>query len=316
MGKQDKKYEGLEPVTNNKEVMIEKTVAKVMEFAGKELTVLPAPNFYEVGPALKERPPEYFVEYQLLPQPPSMEIKPRPAEAPLPLRQRDLPPLADTVPLHRRVAFQSGRVWPIAPDGYVPNSVIRAQLFPRGLPGEMPSTLPPIRPTLPMRKVVKVQLPDDGKAKRAEKHRKKKALKMKRPSMIEGQHRRDLLSEIVSKPWLRHKPSEMTLPCVTKAILDLMDDVPYSTYLLCSTALVQISESYELSPEIQEVAFNRLMQDTDHREVSTGVWRQGGSVMLRGGGTNTKLRVPPWVRFWGSWQGDQMSLPQKRRHKP
>lgn len=283
MGKQAKKYESLEPITNCKQVVIEKSLAKVVEFSGKDV-VLPGPDFYGAAPYIKEWQPEFAVEYHLMPQAsfkPGVE-KPSPAELPLPLPPRGLPSLADTGPLHRRVAFQPGRAWPIAPDGYVPNSVVRAHLFPKGTPPALTCSLQPTIRALPLRKVIKVHMPEGRRPEHAEKARKKKVPKPKRLSTAEGQHRRDLLSEIVSKPWLRHKPSEMTLPCITKAILDLMDDVPYSTYLLCSTALVQIAESYELSPEVQEVAFNRLIQDTDHKEVGMSTVPRGWGGALLG----------------------------------
>uniref|UniRef100_H9GVN0 Uncharacterized protein n=1 Tax=Anolis carolinensis TaxID=28377 RepID=H9GVN0_ANOCA len=212
-------------------------------------------------------------KYQLLSRP-VLGKRHAPAEPPLPPPPyRGLPPLSKIVPLHRRIPFQPGRSWPIAPDGFVPNSVIRANLFPTGTPTSLECPLIPSRDPLPMRKLVKIQLQDWDKSEVVEKARKKKADKLKRPA-VEGR-RRDLLSEIVTKPWLRHKPSDATLPSVFKAIINIMDNVPYSTYLLCTSALVQLSESYELPTPVQEQAFDRLIQDTNHKEVSMGNTRWG-----------------------------------------
>lgn len=285
VGKQAQKYEHLQPITNHKEVAIESNMVKVMEFVGTEASTLPPPDFYGVVPVIKETHPEFAKEYLLLRQPtpkPAAEKKKPPAEPPLAPPPRVLPPVAEKVPLLRRIPFQTGRTWPMAPDGYIPNSVIRAQLFPKGTPEALQCTVVTTRYALPMRKMVKVQLPewekDDLLA--VERFRKKKTQRLKVTSgspLGAGLHR-DLLTEIVSKPWLRHKPSEVTLPSITKAILALMDDVPYSTYMLCTAALVQMSEAYELPPAIREEAFNRLMQDTNHKEVSTG------GTLSRGGG--------------------------------
>ncbi|XP_067316967.1 WD repeat-containing protein 87-like [Anolis sagrei] len=265
VGKKAKKFERLEPITNHKEVVMEKGVAKVMSFIGKRVSSLPGPDFYGLTPDIKELHPEFAVEYQLLSRP-TLGKRHAPAEPPLaPPPYRGLPPLSKIVPLHRSIPFQPGRTWPIAPDGFVPNSVIRAQLFPHGIPTSLECPLIPSRDPLPMRKLVKIQLQDWDKSEVVEKARKKKAEKLKRPT-IEGR-RRDLLSEIVTKPWLRHKPSDTSLPSVIKAIINIMDDVPYSTYLLCTSALVQLSESYELPTPVQEQAFDRLIQDTNHKEV-------------------------------------------------
>ncbi|XP_042295797.1 WD repeat-containing protein 87 [Sceloporus undulatus] len=266
VGKQAKKFERLEPITNHKEVVIEKNVAKVIEFIGKEVSNLPGPDFYGLTPGVKEILPEFAVEYQIVP--PSFEKKHAPAEPPLASPPyRGLPRMLEPVPLLHRLAFKPGQSWPIAPDGYVPNSVIRARLFPKGTPTSLTCPLVSSRQPLPTRRMVKIQLSEWDTSEAVEKARKKKAQKLRRQSTIDGHRRRDLLSDIVAKAWFRHKPSDTSLPSVIKAILNLMDDVPYSTYLLCTSALVQLSESYELPRNIQEQAFDRLIQDTNHKEV-------------------------------------------------
>lgn len=277
MGKNTKKFERLEPITNHKEVVLEKGLLKVAAFARLDLTSLPQPDFYGIPPAIKEPGLGFDLKYQLVP-----EAAPRRASEKSPVSvdqsllqpHRGLPPLRESAPLLRRPAFWTGRSWPIAPDGYVPNSVIRAQVFPKETSTALQGGLMVTRQCLPRRKVVKIRVEDSERPDFAplEKVRKKKAQRKKRPpSVPEAQRRRDLLAYIVSKPWLRHKPSEITVSSVTKAILDLIDDVPFSTYLLCTAALVQISESYTLPPEIQEQAFERLMKDTNHKEVSQHV---------------------------------------------
>ncbi|KAH0631492.1 hypothetical protein JD844_005831 [Phrynosoma platyrhinos] len=277
VGKQAKKFERLEPITNNKEVVMEKNVAKVVEFIGKEVSNLPGPDFYGLKPDVKEFHPEFAVEYQIIQRPSyekklPIDKKHVPAEPPLASPPyRGLPPLLETVPLLHRIPFQAGRSWPIAPDGYVPNSVIRARLFPKGTPTSLTCPLLSSRHPLPTRKMIKIQLPEWDTSEVVEKARKKKAQKLKRPSISEGHRRRDLLSEIVTKSWFRHKPSDASLPSVVKALLNLMDDVPYSTYLLCTSALVQISESYQLPTPVQEQAFDRLIRDTSHKEHFTEV---------------------------------------------
>ncbi|XP_058051617.1 WD repeat-containing protein 87 isoform X3 [Ahaetulla prasina] len=265
VGKQAKTFERMEPLTNHKEVLIEKNVAKVVEFVGRDVSVFPGPDFYGLPlPLPKETLPEFAVEYQLISQPtlrPSLEKKLAP-----PPPYRGLPRMVEHVPLLQTLRFQEGHSWPMAPDGYVPNSVIRAQLFPKGTPPDLWCPLLSSRDPLPKRKLVKIQMPEWDTSEVVEKARKKKAQKMKQtPSATRGH--RDLLAEIMTKPWLRHKPSDTSLPSIMKAILNLMDDVPYSTYLLCTSALVQLSESYTLPSSIQEVAFERLIQDTTHKEV-------------------------------------------------
>ncbi|KAJ7304501.1 hypothetical protein JRQ81_012079 [Phrynocephalus forsythii] len=296
LGRQAKKFERMEPITNHKEVVMEKDVAKVLEFMGKDVIHLPGPEFFGDTAELKEAHPEFALEYQLL-RPASFEKKSvSPAEPPLaPPPYRGLPPLKDTVPLLRRIPFQGGRSWPIAPDGHVPNSVIRAQLFPKGTPETLTCPLEQTRRPLPKRKLIKIQLPEWDTSEIVEKARKKKAQRLRRgPSISEvPQRRRDLLAEIVSKPWLRHKPSDTSLPSVLRAILNLMDDVPYSTYLLCIAALVQISESYQLTASLKEQAFERLFQDTTHKEVRMrlAAWEALGKMDLL-----TEQEVVPLAR--------------------
>lgn len=268
VGKQAKTFERMEPLTNHKEVVIEKNVAKVVEFIGRDASIFPGPDFYGLPPLPpKETLPEFAVEYQLISQPtvrPSLEKK---LASPPPYR--GLPRMVEHVPLLQTLRFQEGHSWPIAPDGYIPNSVIRARLFPKGTPPDLWCPLLSSRDPLPKRKLVKIQMPEWDTSEVVEKARKRKAQKMKQtPSGIRGH--RDLLAEIMTKPWLRHKPSDTSLSSVMKAILNLMDNVPYSTYLLCTSALVQLSESYTLPSSIQEVAFERLIQDTTHKEVRAG----------------------------------------------
>ncbi|XP_032083717.1 WD repeat-containing protein 87-like isoform X2 [Thamnophis elegans] len=282
VGKQAKKFERMEPLTNHKEVVMEKNVAVVVEFVGRDGGVFPGPDFYGLPPPPpKETLPEFAVEYQLISQPPlrlSLEKKLAP-----PPPYRGLPRMVQQLPLLQTIRFQQGHSWPIAPDGYVPNSVIRAHLFPKGTPPDLWCPLLPTRDPLPRRKLVKIQMPEWDTSELMEKARKKKAQKMKQTPSGTRAHR-DLLAEIMNKRWLRHKPSDTTLPAIMKAILNLMDDVPYSTYLLCTSALVQLSESYALPSSIQEVAFERLIQDTTHKEVRMrlAAWEALGKMDLLG----------------------------------
>ncbi|KAK9394206.1 WD repeat-containing protein 87 [Crotalus adamanteus] len=282
VGKQAKKFERMEPLTNHKEVVIEKNVAKVVECIGRDASIFPGPDFYGLPPLPpKETLPEFAVEYQLISQPtvrPSLEKK---LTSPPPYR--GLPRMVEHVPLLQTLRFQEGHSWPMAPDGYIPNSVIRARLFPKGTPPDLWCPLLSSRDPLPKRKLVKIQMPEWDTSEVVEKARKRKAQKMKQtPSGIRGH--RDLLAEIMTKPWLRHKPSDTSLSSVMKAILNLMDNVPYSTYLLCTSVLVQLSESYTLPSSIQEVAFERLIQDTTHKEVRMrlAAWEALGKMDLLG----------------------------------
>ncbi|XP_077174652.1 WD repeat-containing protein 87 [Paroedura picta] len=285
VGKHAKKYERLEPITNQKEVVMEKTVVKVVECAGVDFSSLPQADFYGIPPTMKEPVPGFAMRYQVLPQP-ALRKTPEKRLVSVTLQpHRGLLPLRESVPLVYRPPFWTGRSWPIAPDGYVPNSVIRAQLFPKGTPEALQCGLEVTRQPLPRRKYVKVQVEESQKLdfSPVEKMRKKKVQRKRRVgTMPEGHRRRDLLADIVSKPWLRHKPSDITVSSVIRAILELMDDVPFSTYLMCTAALVQIAESYTLPTEIQERAFERLIQDTDHKEVRMRVaaWEALGKMDL------------------------------------
>uniref|UniRef100_A0A670ZRM3 WD repeat domain 87 n=1 Tax=Pseudonaja textilis TaxID=8673 RepID=A0A670ZRM3_PSETE len=223
------------------------------------------PKYLQVGKQVKTfELPEFAVEYQLLSQPALRSSLEKKLAAPPPYR--GLPRMVEQVPLLQTLRFQEGHSWPMAPDGYIPNSVIRAQLFPKGTPPDLWCPLLSSRDPLPKRKPVKIQMLEWDTSEVVEKARKKKAQKMKQTSSSTRSHR-DLLAEIMTKPWLRHKPSDTSLPSIMKAILNLMDDVPYSTYLLCTSALVQLTESYPLPSSIQEQAFERLIQDTTHKEV-------------------------------------------------
>uniref|UniRef100_A0A8D2IPB6 Uncharacterized protein n=1 Tax=Varanus komodoensis TaxID=61221 RepID=A0A8D2IPB6_VARKO len=196
-----------------------------------------------------------------------------------------------------------GRSWPIAPDGYVPNSVVRARLFPKGTPEALRCSLLQSRDPLPKRRVIKIQLPEGDTSEAAEKARKKKAHKMRHgTSSAEGPRRGDLLSDLVAKPWLRHKPSDTTLPSVVEALLSLMDDVPYSSYVLCTSALVQLAEAYALPSAVQERAFDRLILDTTHKEVGPRAAPAGGGT----GGHRRGCRSSGDVA--GPWRGPRALL--------
>ncbi|XP_026577263.1 WD repeat-containing protein 87 [Pseudonaja textilis] len=282
VGKQVKTFERMEPLTNHKEVLIEKNVAVVVEFVGRDASSFPGPDFYGLPrPPPKERLPEFAVEYQLLSQPALRSSLEKKLAAPPPYR--GLPRMVEQVPLLQTLRFQEGHSWPMAPDGYIPNSVIRAQLFPKGTPPDLWCPLLSSRDPLPKRKPVKIQMLEWDTSEVVEKARKKKAQKMKQTSSSTRSHR-DLLAEIMTKPWLRHKPSDTSLPSIMKAILNLMDDVPYSTYLLCTSALVQLTESYPLPSSIQEQAFERLIQDTTHKEarMRLAAWEALGKMDLLG----------------------------------
>ncbi|XP_057566834.1 LOW QUALITY PROTEIN: WD repeat-containing protein 87-like [Hippopotamus amphibius kiboko] len=166
-------------------------------------------------------------------------------------------------PYHElRRFFGRGQQWPFPPDGYIPNSVIRARLWPEGTPiflccGLYPSyqqkdwdmtelsrrqTLSPVTP-------VKENIP---KRKRGHKPKQWKQTFF------------DTLVNMANQNWMGRKLNEGLINTLIKAILNHIVYCSIEQYKTYISVLAQIFASYQVSSRLHSESACRLLEDTTH----------------------------------------------------
>ncbi|XP_075771207.1 WD repeat-containing protein 87 [Pelodiscus sinensis] len=256
-GATSKRYQGMEALTSHRELVLVQSGPKVVTTAKTEAGASPVPEVPPVAPPAPSGTPE-LAWHSRTTRTPSKRPQPCPAEPP---GGEVAPASMESAPLLKK-HFLSGGTWLIAPDGYVPNSVIRAQLWPLGTSPHLPCALETTaRRRLPLRKPVRVPAP----ARWWEQERKGKAMRKPQDqptSLGEPELPWDLLAEIVAQDWLRHKPNVVTLESVTRAVLGQADAAQLAGYSLCTAALVRICQAYVLPAQLRAEAAARLHQGT------------------------------------------------------
>uniref|UniRef100_A0A8C4WP71 WD repeat-containing protein 87 n=1 Tax=Gopherus evgoodei TaxID=1825980 RepID=A0A8C4WP71_9SAUR len=252
-GEKSNCYQGMEALTSHREIILVKRVARVVASAKTETG--PSP-----GPEAPAGVPELTVDFR-----PARTLTKRPLCSPVEAPGGEEPQAPrEPVPLLQKHLLP-GRPWLIGPDGYIPNSVIRAQLWPLGTPPHLQCSLQVTpRRRLPPRKPAPVQEPAASRwwEEPAEKGKAKRKPQDQPTSFVDPELPWDVLAEIVAKNWLRHRPSEVTLESVLRSVLSQLEDGPLSTYSLCTTALVQICQAFVLPPQLQAEAAACLYQGT------------------------------------------------------
>ncbi|VTJ56169.1 Hypothetical predicted protein [Marmota monax] len=165
-----------------------------------------------------------------------------------------------------RCYFGHGRKWLLAPDCYIPNSVIRARLWPEGCPIYLQCNL-----HSPMRELEWEKsepfffwhgrgraVSDLGEFAQEEDE-----------SLIKSRIIRDinegLLADAANRSWLGRKMSEMNEIAVSsliETILGVMIHAVPLKYQCCIGALGQIFASYQVSPPLRSETAHRLLDDT------------------------------------------------------
>ncbi|XP_054444870.1 WD repeat-containing protein 87 [Pteronotus mesoamericanus] len=160
--------------------------------------------------------------------------------------------------------FGYGRKWPFAPDCYIPNSVIRARLWPEGSPIYLQCNL-----HSPMRKLEwdkpqqffwhnRIRLIHDVKEHPQEKEDE---------DFIEMRMSKDITYSVLTDPtnrsWLGRKMTEIAINSLIETILNIMIYAPPPLkYQCCVGALGQIFASYQVSPALRSETAHRLLDDT------------------------------------------------------
>nr|XP_060505770.1 WD repeat-containing protein 87-like [Panthera onca] len=158
--------------------------------------------------------------------------------------------------------FGKGRQWPFAPDGYIPNSVIRACLWPDGTPVFSRHDLyPSYRDTdwdmtEPIRRQTLSPMPlsEENISMRRERDKSKW---WKRTFY-------DVLTSFINRNWAGRKLDEGLLNNLIEAILSLTVYCSIDQYTTYISALAQIFATYQVSPRLCSETACRLLEDTLH----------------------------------------------------
>ncbi|XP_012863502.1 WD repeat-containing protein 87 [Echinops telfairi] len=161
--------------------------------------------------------------------------------------------------------FGSGRKWPLAPDGYIPNSVIRARLWPEGSPIYLQCSLHPPQRDLEWDKTqfffwynksrALSDVEDLPKEKEDEDF-----LGMRMSKDITY----NVLRDSGNRSWLGRKMSEIAINSLIETILNIMIHANPLKFQYCVGALGQIFAAYQVSPSLRSETAHRLLDDTTH----------------------------------------------------
>ncbi|XP_053523478.1 WD repeat-containing protein 87 [Artibeus jamaicensis] len=160
--------------------------------------------------------------------------------------------------------FGYGRKWLFAPDCYIPNSVIRARLWPEGSPIYLQCNL-----HSPIRKLEwdksqqffwhsRVRPIHDVKEYTQEKEEEDFIEKR-----MSKQGTYSVLTDPTNRSWLGRRMTEIAINSLIEAILNIMMYAPPPLkYQCCIGALGQIFAFYQVSPALRSETAHRLLDDT------------------------------------------------------
>ncbi|XP_057568602.1 WD repeat-containing protein 87-like [Hippopotamus amphibius kiboko] len=162
-----------------------------------------------------------------------------------------------------RCYFGHGQKWLLAPDCYIPNSVIRACLWPEGSPIYLQCNL-----HSPMR-----ELEWDKSQHFFFWHSRARAIsdvgeyaREKEDDFLEIRASKDItysvLTDSANHSWLGRKMSEIAINSLIETILTIMIHASPLKYQCCIGALGQIFASYQVSPPLRSETAHRLLDDT------------------------------------------------------
>uniref|UniRef100_A0A8D2DDD7 WD repeat-containing protein 87 n=1 Tax=Sciurus vulgaris TaxID=55149 RepID=A0A8D2DDD7_SCIVU len=161
-----------------------------------------------------------------------------------------------------RCFFGQGQQWPLAPDCYIPNSVIRARLWPKGTPVFLCHDLysPYLDKDRDMTELLSPQTPSPvtlEERRVSMSKQKDKSKEQKRISLT-------FLESTTNQNLVRRKLSEGFIENLIETILNLTVHCPEEKYKKYFDILVQIFATYQIpSSLLTEIAY-RLLKDTTH----------------------------------------------------
>lgn len=243
--------QGLETLFNKRAIAFDGTVPHVVE-EGRHISTV-----------THERPGLYFVEEKSPDASDSKQKYPYSVPAQLHL------PGWDGLNIYRMLQsfFGHGQEWPFAPDGYIPNSVIRARLWPNGTPvflcydlslsyKEKDKAAPePLR----SRSLSSVSLED-------------MEMLTRNPKDVYQEQRREsygILESMSAKSWVVGKKfSDGMVENLVETILNLTVFCSTEKYKKYFNALAQIFVSHQIPPKMRIETACRLLKDITHYNAS------------------------------------------------
>ncbi|XP_029412459.1 WD repeat-containing protein 87 [Nannospalax galili] len=164
-----------------------------------------------------------------------------------------------------RCYFGHGREWLLAPDCYIPNSVIRARLWPEGSPIFLQCSLHPPQRPLEWDKFPpflfwhgRVRTVSEGGC----------VSEKEDESFIGSRLSKDVtysvLTDAANRSWLGKRMSELAINTLIETILNVMTRANPLKFQCCIGALGQIFASYQVSPTLRSETAHRLLDDTTH----------------------------------------------------
>lgn len=162
-----------------------------------------------------------------------------------------------------RCYFGDGREWFLAPDCYIPNSVIRAHLWPEGSPIHLQCNL-----HSPQRELEwetsqpfffwQTRARTLSKVQANEEEEEESFLAMRKSK--EGTY--SVLIDSANRSWLGRKMSEVAIRNLVETILTIMTHAPPLKFQCCIGALGQIFASYQVCPSLRSETAHRLLDET------------------------------------------------------
>ncbi|XP_072603172.1 WD repeat-containing protein 87-like [Vulpes vulpes] len=242
LGQGLQELQGLEALVNKRVIAFDNTVPHVVEEERHMSTVIQVePKLYFSGDKNIAFDPKHN-------SPPHM--------VPAQLQLADWDGLNSYHMLH--CFFGKGQQWPFAPDGYIPNSVIRARLWPDGTPIFLRYDLYQDK-DWDMTKLLRsltlspVTLLEENVSMKKE----DKSKKWKKTFY-------DILVSMINENWTGRKFDEELINHLIEAILNLTIYCSVDQYKTYITVLAQIFATYQVSPRLCYEAACRLMEDTVH----------------------------------------------------
>nr|XP_055106799.1 WD repeat-containing protein 87-like [Symphalangus syndactylus] len=239
LGKGRQELQGLETLVNKRFIAFDNTVPHVVEEERSMSLVIQKTKF----PLLEDKD----IDFSTLD---SKYNHPR-HEVPAPLQLASWDGFSAYQML--QCFFGQGQQWPFAPDGYIPNSVIRARLWPEGTPVFLCCDLYSSYQvknwdlssmTLVEEKISRSQQKDKSKVRKG-------------TSL-------DILESMANQNWMRRKYSERLMDDLIEAILNLTIYCSVEEYQRYFRVLKRIFATCQISSELVSKTAHRLLQDTTH----------------------------------------------------
>uniref|UniRef100_A0A671E8W1 WD repeat domain 87 n=1 Tax=Rhinolophus ferrumequinum TaxID=59479 RepID=A0A671E8W1_RHIFE len=250
LGQGQQELVGLEKLVNKRAIAFDHTVPHVIEDEQGSPVVLGAPSRSSLGHneetdinmQVSKRYPQYVA-------PPQLQLTTWEGFNPYQILQ---------------YYFGCGRKWLLAPDCYIPNSVIRARLWPEGSPIYLQCNL-----HSPMRELEwdKSEQFFFWRRKVRPIHEVKEYSQEKDDEdFMEMRMSKDItysvFTDTTNRSWLGRRMSEIAINSLIETILNSMTHAPLLKYQCCIGALGQIFASYQVSPPLRSETAHRLLDDT------------------------------------------------------